>query len=56
VILEQRGAGLCALAVEAAARSDPRNGHPRGRDLVRLAAVLAPAVPELAVRLPEVQQ
>jgi hypothetical protein len=56
VVLERRGASLCVLALEAAVRSDRRNGRPPGRDLVRLAAVLAAAVQRLAAVLPEVQE
>ena len=56
VVLERRGAVLAALALEAALRSDRRNGRAPGRDLAALAAVLAAAVPPLAAILPEVQR
>ena len=55
VVLERPGAGQAALAVEAALRSDRRNGRPPGRDLAILAAVLAAAVPQVAAVLPEVR-
>ena len=56
VVLERRGAVLAVLVLEAALRSDRRNGRALGRDLVVLASVLAAAVPRLAAQLPEVQQ
>jgi hypothetical protein len=56
VVLERRGAVLAVLALEAALRSDRRNGRAPGRDLVVLGSVLAAAVPRLAAQLPEVQQ
>ena len=56
VVLERRGAVQAALALEAAMRSDRRNGRAPGRDLAILATVLGAAVPSLAAILPEVQR
>jgi hypothetical protein len=56
VVLERGGAVLAVLALEAALRSDRRNGRAPGRDLVVLGSVLAAAVPRRAAQLPEVQQ
>jgi hypothetical protein len=56
VVLEQHGAAVAMLALEAALRADRRNGRAPRRDLVVLASVLAAAVPRLAAQLPEVQQ
>jgi hypothetical protein len=55
VVLEPHGAAQAVLAVEAALRSDRRNGRPPGPDLAGLAAVLAEALPPLAAVLPEVR-
>lgn len=56
VVLERHGVARAALAVEAALRSDRRNGRPPVRDVAIMAAVLAAAVPQLAAVLPEVQE
>ena len=46
VVLERHGVARAALAVEAALRSDRRNGRPPVRDVAIMAAVLAAAVPQ----------
>lgn len=51
--LPEEDAGVVALALDVALRANARNGVRAGARTRRVAAILAAAVPEIAVRLPD---